>query len=323
MNYRRFGRTGWKVSEIGYGMWGMAGWTGSQDTESLDSLQRAIDLGCNFFDTAWAYGNGHSEELLGKILRNNSSKKLYTATKIPPKNRRWPSRREFSLDESYPPDYIEEYLNKSLKNIGAETLDLIQFHTWEDGWLDDARLARSIEKLRKSGKVSAVGISINRWEPGNGIRAVREGVVDAVQVIYNIFDQNPEDELFPACREKEVAVIARVPFDEGSLTGTLTLDSKWPKGDWRNTYFVAENLKASVAHANALKPLLRDGLTMPEMALRFILNNKDVSTIIPGMRKRRHVEANIAAGDRGPLSAALHAELRKHRWERTPTKWSQ
>jgi aryl-alcohol dehydrogenase-like predicted oxidoreductase len=323
MNYRRFVRTGWKVSEIGYGMWGMAGWTGSQDTESLDSLQRAIDLGCNFFDTAWAYGNGHSEELLGKILRKNPSKRLYTATKIPPKNRRWPSRREFSLEESYPPDYIEEYLNKSLKNIGVETLDLIQFHTWEDGWLDDARLPRSIEKLRKDGKVRAFGISMNRWEPWNGLRAVREGVIEAVQVIYNIFDQNPEDELFPACREKDVAVIARVPFDEGTLTGTLTLDSKWPKGDWRNTYFVPENLKASVAHADALKPLLREGLTMPEMALRFILNNKDVSTIIPGMRKRRHVEANIAAGDRGPLNAALHAELRKHRWERTPTKWSQ
>ncbi|HEV3374280.1 MAG TPA: aldo/keto reductase [Candidatus Acidoferrum sp.] len=323
MNYRRFGRTGWKVSEVGYGMWGMAGWTGSQDVESLDSLQRSVDLGCNFFDTAWAYGNGHSEELLGKILRNNPGKKLYTATKIPPKNRRWPSRREFSLDESYPPDYIAEYLDKSLKNIGVETLDLIQFHTWEDGWLDDARLPRAIEKLRNGGKVRAVGISINRWEPGNGVRAVRDGVVDAVQVIYNIFDQNPEDELFPACREKDVAVIARVPFDEGTLTGKLTLDSTWPKGDWRNTYFVAENLKASVAHADALKPLLRDGLTMPEMALRFILNNKDVSTIIPGMRKRRHVEANIAAGDRGPLSAALHTELRKHRWERTPTKWSQ
>ena len=323
MNYRRFGRTGWKVSEIGYGMWGMAGWTGSQDTESLDSLQRAVDLGCNFFDTAWAYGNGHSEELLGKILRNNPSKKLYTATKIPPKNRRWPSRREFSLDESYPPDYIEEYLSKSLKNVGVESLDLIQFHTWEDGWLDDARLRRAIEKLRESGKVRAFGISVNRWEPGNGIRAVRDGVVDAVQVIYNIFDQNPEDELFPACREKDVAVIARVPFDEGSLTGTLTLDSTWPKGDWRNTYFVAENLKASVAHAEALKPLLRDGLTMPEMALRFILNNKDVSTIIPGMRKRRHVEANAAAGDKGPLAATLHSELRKHRWDRTPTKWSQ
>jgi aryl-alcohol dehydrogenase-like predicted oxidoreductase len=304
-------------------MWGMAGWTGSQDTESLDSLQRSIDLGCNFFDTAWAYGNGHSEQLLGKILRANPGKTLYAATKIPPKNRRWPSLREFSLDESYPPDYIEEYLNKSLKNTGVETLDLIQFHTWEDGWLDDARLPRAIEKLRNSGKVRAVGISINRWEPWNGIRAVRDGVVDAVQVIYNIFDQNPEDELFPACREKDAAVIARVPFDEGTLTGTLTVDSKWPKGDWRNTYFVAENLKTSVAHAEELRPLLRDGLTMPEMALRFILNNKDVSTVIPGMRKRRHVEANIAAGDRGSLDAALHAELRKHRWERTPTKWSQ
>ena len=323
MNYRRFGRTGWNVSEIGYGMWGMAGWTGSEDSESLESLQRSVDLGCNFFDTAWAYGDGHSEQLLGKILRANSGKTLYTATKIPPKNRRWPSRSEFSLDESYPPEYIFEYVDKSLANIGVPTLDLIQFHTWEDQWLDDERLRPAIEKLLTSGKIRAVGASLNRWEPSNGVRAVREGVVDAVQVIYNIFDQNPEDELFPACREKGVAVIARVPFDEGSLTGTLTVDATWPRGDWRNTYFVAENLKASVAHADALKPLLPDGRTMPEMALRFILNNQDVSTIIPGMRKRRHVDANLAASDQGPLPAQLHAELRKHRWDRTPTKWSQ
>jgi len=331
MRYRRFGRTGWNVSEIGYGMWGMGGWTGSQDAESLDSLQRAVDLGCNFFDTAFAYGDGHSEQLLGKILRSNAAKtaaggpdkKLYAATKIPPKNRRWPSRPDYSLDDSYPPDYIEDYVDKSLKNIGVKALDLIQFHTWEDKWLDDARLPRAIEKLRGGGKVRAVGISLNRWQPANGIRAVRQGLVDAVQVIYNIFDQNPEDELFPACREKDVAVIARVPFDEGSLTGTLTLDSKWPQGDWRNTYFVAENLKASVARADALKPLLRDGLTMPEMALRFILNNRDVGTIIPGMRKRKNVEVNLAASEKGPLPAPLHAELRKHRWDRRPTKWSQ
>jgi aryl-alcohol dehydrogenase-like predicted oxidoreductase len=330
MRYRRFGRTGWNVSEIGYGMWGMAGWTGSEDSESLDSLARAVDLGCNFFDTAWAYGEGHSERLLGKTLRANERKpvggpdhKLYAATKIPPKNRRWPSRREYSLDDCFPPDYMEEYVSKSLANIGVWALDLIQFHTWEDHWLDDQRLLRAIDKLRGSGKVRAVGISVNRWEPWNGIRAVREGLVDAVQVIYNIFDQNPEDELFPACREKDVAVIARVPFDEGSLTGALTLDSKWPKGDWRNTYFVEENLRSSVARAEALKPLLRDGLTMPEMALRFILNHPEVSTIIPGMRKRANVEANTAASDKGPLPAGLHAELRKHRWDRRPTKWSQ
>ena len=330
MRYRNFGRTGWNVSEIGYGMWGMAGWTGSDDAESLAALQRAVDLGCNFFDTAWAYGNGHSEELLGKILRANKNhstggpdKKLYAATKIPPKNRRWPSRPEYALDDSYPPDYIVEFVDKSLKNIGADTLDLIQFHTWEDVWLNDERLPRAIEKLRASGKVRAVGISLNRWEPANGIRAVRAGLVDAVQVIYNIFDQNPEDQLFPACREKSVAIIARVPFDEGTLTGTLTVDSKWPANDWRSTYFVPENLKASVARADALKPLVPAGSTLPEMALRFILNNSDVSTIIPGMRKLRNVVANLAASDKGPLPAPLHVKLRPHRWDRTPTKWSQ
>jgi aryl-alcohol dehydrogenase-like predicted oxidoreductase len=331
MNYRRFGRTGWNVSEIGYGMWGMAGWTGSADAESLAALQRAADLGCNFFDTAWAYGDGHSEQLLGKILRANKNnpaaggpdKKLYVATKVPPKNRRWPARPEYSLDDSYPPDYIFEYVDKSLKNIGVDTLDLIQLHTWEDRWLEDERVLRSAEKLRSSGKIRAFGLSLNRWEPANGIRAVRAGFVDAVQVIYNIFDQNPEDELFPACREKNIAVIARVPFDEGSLTGTLTLDSKWPANDWRSTYFVPENLTASVTRADALKPLLQAGMTMPELALRFILNNPDVSTTIPGMRKLRNVEANLAASDKGPLPAPLHAQLRPHRWDRTPTKWSQ
>jgi aryl-alcohol dehydrogenase-like predicted oxidoreductase len=323
MNYRRFGRTGWDVSEIGYGMWGMAGWSGSDDAESLAALQRFVELGGNFFDTAWAYGDGHSEELLGKVLRANSSKRLFTATKIPPKNRAWPSRKEFSLDDCFPPKYIEEYVHKSLKNMGAETVDLMQFHTWEDSWLDDDRLAGAIEKMRASGKVQAVGISINRWEPANGIRAVRSGHIDAVQVIYNIFDQNPEDELFPACREHDVAVIARVPFDEGTLTGTLTIHSKWPAGDWRGTYFVEENLRASVARAEALKPFLTPQMNMPDMALRFILHNHDVSTIIPGMRKIRNVEANMAASDHGPLPNRLQDEMRTHRWDRVPTKWSQ
>ncbi len=323
MQYRRFGRTGWNVSEIGYGMWGMAGWTGSEDAESIASLQRAVDLGCDFFDTAWAYGDGHSEQLLGKILRANPGKRLYTATKVPPKNRKWPARREYLLDDCYPPEYIEEYVDKSLGNLGVKALDLIQLHTWEDKWLDDKRLLPVIEKLRSREKVRAFGLSLNRWEPWNGVRAVRNGVVDAVQVIYNIFDQNPEDELFPACREKEVAVIARVPFDEGSLTGSLTLESKWPAGDWRSTYFVAENLKATVARVDELKQIRRGGISMAEMALRFILDNKDVSTIIPGMRRTANVETNVAASDRGPLPEPVQAELRKHRWDRTPTKWSQ
>lgn len=323
MLYRRFGRTGWMVSEIGYGMWGMGGWSGSDDEESLAALQRSVELGCNFFDTAWGYGAGHSEGLLGTLIRSNPGKMLYTATKIPPKNFKWPSRREFSLEDCFPPTHIEEYVHKSLRNAGLGSFDLIQFHTWEDRWLEDDRWVKKMDDLRSQGLIHAVGISINRWEPWNGVQAVKSGWIDAVQVIYNIFDQNPEDELFPACAEHDVAVIARVPFDEGTLTGTLTLESTWPANDWRSSYFVPENLKASVEHGNALKPLLPPGMSMPEMALRFILNEPRISTIIPGMRKLRHVESNISASDAGPLPADLHAQLRMHRWNRQPTTWSQ
>jgi aryl-alcohol dehydrogenase-like predicted oxidoreductase len=324
MNYRRFGRTDWMVSEIGYGMWAMGGqWSGSDDEESLRSLQRAVELGCNFFETAWAYGSGHSEQMLAALVRANPGERLYLATKMPPKNRVWPSRREFSLDDCFPPDYIEEYVHRSLNNLGVGSIDLIQFHTWEDAWADDDRWAKRLDELRSQGLIKAVGISLNRWEPWNGVNTVRRGQVDAVQVIYNIFDQAPEDDLLPACQERDVAVIARVPFDEGTLTGKLTKDSQWPEDDWRSTYFVPENLISSVEHADALKPLVPQGMTMAEMALRFILNNQAVSTTIPGMRKLDHVEQNLAASDAGPLPAELHHKLRAHRWDREPTEWSQ
>ncbi len=323
MHYRRFGRTNWQVSEIGYGMWGMGDWKNSEDEESMASLQRAVELGCNFFDTALAYGNGHSERLLGRLVRDNPDRKPYTASKIPPKNRQWPSRREFTLDEVYPPDYITQSVDTSLENTGLGQIDLMQFHVWEDAWVDDDRWFAAIDDLRRQGLIRAIGISINRWEPWNGIRTVRSGLIDSVQVIYNIFDQAPEDELFPACREMDVAVIARVPFDEGTLTGTLTKDSTWPRGDWRNTYFVPENLIPSVERADALKEILPDGMSLPEMALRFILSNDDVATTIPGMRKLAHVEANLATSEQGGLPADLLEELRNHRWDREPTSWSQ
>ena len=323
MRYRTFGRTGWQVSEIGYGMWGLAGWTGSDDEESMLSLHRAVELGCNFFDTAWAYGRGHSEELLGQLVRAYPDKKLYVASKIPPKNFKWPAEPYYSLDDCYPPDHIRQYVESSLKNLGLSQMDLIQFHTWDDSWASDRRWQRTLDDLKHEGLILAAGISIDRWEPANAIEALRAGVIDAVQVIYNIFDQNPEDELFPVCRELNIGVIARVPFDEGTLTGTLTLDSKWPEGDWRNSYFVPGNLKASVEHAEALRPVIPAGMTMPEMALRFILANPDVSTIIPGMRKIKNTEMNIAASDAGPLAPDLVQQLRAHRWERKPTTWSQ
>ncbi len=323
MRHRRFGRTGWMVSEVGYGMWGMAGWTDSDDDKSMRSLQRAVELGCNFFDTAWAYGDGHSEALLGRLVRANPGTKLYTATKIPPKNRKWPSQRPFALHDVFPPEYIERYVHSSLENAGLDHFDLVQFHVWEDAWGDDDRWVRKMEELRTQGLLRAVGISLNRWEPWNGVRTVRSGHVDAVQVIYNLFDQNPEDELFTACEEMDVAVIARVPFDEGTLTGTLTKDTSWPEGDWRNTYFVPENLLPSVERADALKPLVPEGMTLPEMALRFILSHPTVSTTIPGMRTLRHVEENMAVSDKSPLPEALLHTLRQHRWDREPTAWSQ
>ena len=330
MQNRQFGHTGWQVSEIGYGMWGMGSWSDSDDQQSLESLQAAVELGCNFFDTAYAYGDGRSEKLLGQTVRANPDQRLFTATKIPPMNKQWPAAPESTLKESYPTDHVEEYVHRSLKNADLQNFDLMQFHTWNDDWLRDDRWFYKLDDLRSQKLINAIGISINRWEPWNGVRAVRTGQIDAVQVIYNIFDQNPEDELFPACEEMKVAVIARVPFDEGTLTGALTKESRFAEGDWRNTYFVPENLIPSVDRAEALKEDLRvwnqehgSDITMAELALRFILTHPTVSTIIPGMRKLRHVEANIAASDAGPLPDKLHEQLRAHRWVRKPANWSQ
>lgn len=332
MQNRQFGRVGWEVSEIGYGMWGMASWTNSDDQQSLESLQLAVDLGCNFFDTAFVYGDGHSEDLLGQVVRSNSDKRLYTATKVPPKNKQWPALAESTLDESYPPDHVEQYVHRSLENSRVESFDLMQFHTWNDDWLRDDRWFYAMDDLRSQGLISAIGISLNRWEPWNGIRAVKTGQIDSVQVIYNIFDQNPEDELFPVCEEMKTAVIARVPFDEGTLTGTLTKESKWPEGDWRNTYFVPENLIPSVERAEKVKAVLdqwnrehkgEQEISMPELALRFILSNPIVSSIIPGMRKPSHVKSNIGASDAGPLPNELLDEMKRHRWVRKPAPWSQ
>lgn len=322
MEYRTFGRLGWRVSEVGYGMWGMAGWTGSDDDQSRASLEEAVARGCNLFDTAWAYGAGHSERLLGELVRRHPERTLYAATKVPPKNRTWPSRRGFKLDDVFPPEYIREYAEKSLDNLAIDRIDLLQFHVWEDAWAHDERWQRVMDDLKVEGLIGGIGISVNRWEPWNGIETLRTGLVDAVQVIYNIFDQAPEDELFPVCRELGVAVIARVPFDEGSLTGTLTHESTWPEGDWRNIYFGAENLGPSVDRADALRPDVPEGMTMPELALRFILENPDVATIIPGMRKLEHVRANTAVSDGTRLSADTVARLRTHRWDREPTEWS-
>jgi aryl-alcohol dehydrogenase-like predicted oxidoreductase len=316
MRYRTFGRLGWQVADIGYGMWGMGGWSGSDDRASLDALDRAVALGCNFYDTAFAYGDGRSERLLGETRRRHRGQQLYVATKVPPKNRVWPGRASTPISQVFPYDYIREMTEHSLENLGVERLDLQQLHVWSDAWADDDGWKRAAQDLKREGLIEGFGISVNRWEPANVLRALDTGLVDAVQVVYNIFDQAPEDQLFPACQRQNVAIIARVPFDEGSLTGTLSQDSRWPDGDWRNLYFTPDNLRATLGRVDRLLPLVPPGTTLPDLALRFILHHPAVSTTIPGMRKITHVERNIAASDTPPLDPSLLASLRAHRWDR-------
>ena len=317
MKFRRFGRLGWQVSEVGYGMWGMGGWTGSDDVESQRSLDRAVELECNFFDTAFAYGMGRSEKLLGDLIRRHPDRKLYVATKVPPKNLKWPGLATTPISDVFPPDHIRELTAKSLDNLGVDSIDLQQLHVWSDAWVQDEGWQRAVEDLKRQKLIKGFGISVNRWEPANVIEALQTGLVDSVQVVYNIFDQNPEDELFPVCRKLDVAVIARVPFDEGSLTGTLTRDSTWPDGDWRNIYFTPANLAETLARVERVRDLLPEGVELPQMALQFILADPTVSTVIPGMRKAPHVEKNLSASEKDSLSSSIIAALRRHRWSRT------
>jgi aryl-alcohol dehydrogenase-like predicted oxidoreductase len=316
VNYRRFGRLGWQVSEIGYGMWGMGGWTGSDDVQSLAALDRAVERGCNFFDTAFAYGDGKSEGLLAETLRRHRDRRLYVATKVPPRNRRWPGRASTPVDDVFPYGYIIEMTQRSRENLGVERIDLQQFHVWSDAWAKDAGWRRAVETLKRDGVIEGFGISVNRWEPTNVLEALGTGLVDSVQVVYNIFDQAPEDALFPYCERAGIALIARVPFDEGSLTGTLSADDRWPEGDWRNLYFTPAHLTTTLERVERLRPLVAPGGTLPQLALQFILHHPAVSTTIPGMRTLGHVDANLAASEAPRLTDAELAALRAHRWER-------
>jgi aryl-alcohol dehydrogenase-like predicted oxidoreductase len=311
------------VSEIGYGMWGMGGWTGSDDEESLRALDRAVAFGCNFFDTAWIYGMGRSEQLLGASLRawrrrGDNVDLLRIATKIPPKNLKFPATAAMPIAEVYPPDHIREYTEKSLRNLDVPAIDLQQFHVWSDTWADDPEWQRSVRALKDEGLVRAWGISVNRWEPSNVLRSLDSGLISSVQVVYNIFDQAPEDELFPYCQKRNIAIIARVPFDEGSLTGALTRASKWPEGDWRNSYFSPDNLDQTLKRVERIQPLVPAGMDLPELALRFVLAHPAVTTTIPGMRRVRHVERNLAVSDGHQLPFGLIDRLRPHRWDRVP-----
>jgi len=318
MQYRALGRTGLKVSEIGYGAWGLGKreWIGADDRESMKSLHRAIDLGVNFIDTALAYGEGHSESIIGRVLRERRDDALI-ATKVPPKNRRWPAPEDVPVSQTYPGDYIVSCCEKSLRNLGRDHVDILQLHTWQDRFLDEDGWRDALASLKKSGKARFVGVSVNDHDPASALRAVRSGVFDTFQVIYNVFDQSPEKEFLPACLEEGRGVIARVPFDEGSLTGAITPESTFPDGDFRNHYFGGDRKLQVFERVQRLRKLL-DGevKTLPELALRFCLSQEAVSTVIPGMRKVPNVDANVAVSDGRRLSPRMREALRAHAWER-------
>jgi aryl-alcohol dehydrogenase-like predicted oxidoreductase len=322
MKYRKLGRTGFEVSDIAHGLWGVSGWTGSDDAESLEAMQSAIDLGCNFFDTAWAYGQGKSDGLLGEILARNPGKRLYAASKIPPMNGKWPARPQYKYQDVFPATHVFKHAQMIREKLHVDSIDLLQFHVWDDSWTAESEFRETVEKLKHDGLIRFFGLSLNRWQPDNGIVAIRTGLVDAVQVIYNVFDQAPEDNLFPVCKELNIGVIARVPLDEGSLGGKMTLETKFPANDWRATYFGPKNLANTIPRVEALKKIVPAGMTLPEMALRFILSNPVVSTTIAGMRKPNHVKENVATSDTGPLDAKLLQALKQHRWDRKPEPWA-
>jgi aryl-alcohol dehydrogenase-like predicted oxidoreductase len=319
MRYRKLGRAGFEISEIGYGAWGVGGvqWQGGTDEESTRALKRAIDLGLNFIDTALAYNNGHSERLVGAVMRE-APRSIRIATKVPPKNLLWPARRGIGIDQVFPYDHVIQSTETSLKNLGVPTIDVQQFHVWNPQWIDRDEWRRAFEDLKKAGKVRAVGVSINDHDPDSAVELVKTGLIDTVQVIYNVFDQTPERNLFPLCRELNVGVIARVPLDEGGLTGTITEDTKFAPGEFRAAYFKGDRPRQVVEHVNALKKDLEgvEDEPLAETALRFVISNPAVSTVIPGMRRVRNAEANIQVSDKGPLSEKTLDILRRHAWAR-------
>jgi aryl-alcohol dehydrogenase-like predicted oxidoreductase len=317
VQYRPLGKTGLSVSEIGYGAWGIggSGWIGAQEDESVRALHRAIELGVNFIDTARGYGE--SERIVGAIVREHRGDPLYVATKVPPKNRRWPAPDGVDPAETFPGDHIRASLEKSLRASGLEAFDLLQFHVWSDEWMGRGDWLETIEDLKREGKIRFFGVSINDYQPDNALDLVRSGHVDAVQVIYNAFHQAPEEHLLPACAEHGVGVIVRVALDEGGLTGRITPDTTFPDGDFRNSFFGGDRKAQVQQHVDALVADLGiEADQIAEVALRYVLSRDAVSTVIAGMRTVRNVERNAEVGDGRGLTAGQQAIVAKHRWER-------
>ena len=331
MKYRLLGKTGLEVSEVGMGTWQLSGkpwgWDPPDEKESLRTLYKFIELGGNFIDTAWVYGRHDepkdpkggipSEEFIGRFINKSGCRdKVVLATKIPPKNRKWPAWRGIHISEVFPDKYIEDMVDSSLKHLGVDTIDLMQFHVWQDYFAEEEGWRNVIQKITKKGKVKFWGISINDYQPSNCINTLDTGLISSVQLIFNIFHQKPVEELFPYAKKNNIGLIARVPLDEGGLTGRLNLNTKFDD-PMRSFYFSKERLKEFMPRLNKLEKFIgEESKNLPELALRWILTHQEVSTVIPGTRKVKYVVENSSVSDGTLLSKKLMEELSKHRWER-------
>lgn len=324
MRWRAFGRTGWQVSEVGFGCWGLGGgWGPRDDAAAQAALRRALGLGVNFFDTAYVYGEGRSELLLGEVIRQHragaspSAPPVYVATKVPAQNMEWPANPRTPASAAFPAKWIIACTETSLKRLGVEWIDLQQMHVWTDAWVESEEWRRARDLLKQAGKIRCFGVSVNDHEPDSALRIVASGEVDSVQVIYNIFDQRSAERLFPQCQEHGVAVIGRVPFDEGSLTGSFTPQTRFPRGDWRAGYFRDERLAETCARVERLRELVGpEAPDLAALALKFALSHPAVSTVIPGMRRVENVERNVRAGDGTLLPPESMRRLKEHAWPR-------
>lgn len=314
MKYRKLGRTGLKISEIGFGAWaiGIEEWGYQEDKDSIAALNRALDLGCNFFDTALAYGNGHSEKLIGTVLRERKVlDDVIIATKVPPKNEIWSPPLKQSMREAFPSNWIIECCDRSLENLGRDYIDLLQLHTWNKSWDNEMEWYKTLMKLKEDDKIRYFGISVSATRPNEANKHVTEERIDSIQVVYNILDQSPEKELFPLAKKHNIGIITRQPLAAGGLTGKFTKHTKFPKGDWRGYMRNRVWLEKIVEQVELVNEIISDNMEMYEAAIKFCLANPVISTTIPGVRNVKQAEMNFRTSDEKKLNEKQLHQLKQ------------
>ena len=315
MKYRKLGKTGLEISEIGFGAWAIGGSWGEQDESvSEKTLISAIERGVNFIDTAALYGDGKSEQIIGRVLKK-LDKEVYIATKIPPAAGSWPISPYCDEEDRYSEKYLRKNLERCLRNLDTDCIDVLQLHTWTRAWNRNPKAFDLLRKFKDEGKARFVGVSTPEHDQNAVIDLMKNGHVDTVQVIYNIFEQEPAAELLPVAMETGTGIIVRMAFDEGVLTGKYTKDHVFPEGDFRRDYFSGDRLRIAVEKVERIREDTKScGLTLPQLALKFVLSHPAVSTVISGMRNPDQAQANISVSDLPELSKELLDILHRHIW---------